>query len=288
MRHVARLSLLLALLLLPAPLLIAGWKTDAYGGARILVQTNNKTITHQWRGDKDADGYATGPGLLTVVQYGKLVATYNGTMTRGVMSGYVKAYYYKARKCYFGEITDFNENGEGAMYDLDSHNRPLESSKKAGRWIDGEYAGPAPAKDGIAAAAAAAAGAVVKGENAPATASTPAPAPAPARPKAARSTHLRGFISKSITGAFLLANNSGDFSRQEMLTVVTNVPEDFLEVDGTMVDVYCDPDTKRPVRFDGQVHNGMDCISIKKIPGAPRYGVDMSSPGSSLRSFLGK
>lgn len=42
-----------------------------------------------WAGAKDAEGFATGTGVLTWLKNGKFVSRYSGTMTRGKLHGSV-------------------------------------------------------------------------------------------------------------------------------------------------------------------------------------------------------
>jgi hypothetical protein len=85
-----------------------------------------------------------------------------------------------------------------------------------------------------------------------------------------------------VEGAFIL------FNKQDLQQIVIlGVPSSFLEVDGTMVDVYCNLATKRAVRFGGQVLYGVNCISVKKIPDSHPYGVDTSSGRILIDSAMG-
>lgn len=88
----------------------------------------------EWKGGKDADGYASGRGVVIFSNKGSVSASYMGNMRRGKMDGEAIAIYPKTAMCYVGQLSDWSENGHGTMVFADG-------STYQGRWLDGNRHG---------------------------------------------------------------------------------------------------------------------------------------------------
>lgn len=87
-----------------------------------------------WTGSADSQGFATGPGTLTVCdRQGNVVAIFEGTMEQGRLGGLLSARYPRSpdRAAYVGEFFNWSEHGRGTM-------TYRSGRQQSGIWVDGE------------------------------------------------------------------------------------------------------------------------------------------------------
>lgn len=103
-------------------------------GAGVWNNYPSKSRSIEWKGGKDADGYAHGRGVVLFLNDKHLSAAYMGYMRHGKMEGEVVAVYPRTAMCYVGEVSNWSENGHGTMIFSDG-------STYQGQWRDGNRHG---------------------------------------------------------------------------------------------------------------------------------------------------
>ena len=110
------LVLLLSLVLLQGEALAAGEWLTTEGGCKVWNPTPVLNETAVWVGAVDAEGYASGKGILKWFENRNLIFTVEGTMLQGRLQGHgVLTGLGKVRACYAGDFIASERTGQGVL-----------------------------------------------------------------------------------------------------------------------------------------------------------------------------